>query len=286
MVKNLPTVWEVGVWSLEKGMGNPSSILVWKIPWTEEPGRLQSIGLQRVGHNWATNTFHFWSLVTKYQQFFSYLNSNCDNQKYFQALLSVSWGGKLLLPIQMENYCSRGSRAWEVGLAPQAHFSWSPGDFCLVLQWAWGSPSQTPFISFGTMIPSEPSINSLHKDSLRVVTTSSLRTWPNCLQNAASSALNWLEALNSACCREFSANIIFQVKNDKAKMSNNERKEGRMGTVAVWLERWKWRTRSLGSVHERSAPLFHWKSFTPLSKTIKKCLQLVRNLHHCLLQRP
>ena len=37
--------------------------------------------------------------------------------------------------------------------------------------------------------------------------------------------------------REFSANIIFQVKNDKAEMSDNERKEGRMGTVAVRLER-------------------------------------------------
>ena len=38
-------------------MATHSSILAWKIPWTEEPGRPQSIGLQRVGHNWATNTF-------------------------------------------------------------------------------------------------------------------------------------------------------------------------------------------------------------------------------------
>ena len=41
---------------LEKGMAVHSSILVWRIPWTEEPGRLQSIGSQRVGHNWATFT--------------------------------------------------------------------------------------------------------------------------------------------------------------------------------------------------------------------------------------
>ena len=34
-----------------------SSILTWRIPWTEEPGRLQSMGSQRVGHNWVTNTF-------------------------------------------------------------------------------------------------------------------------------------------------------------------------------------------------------------------------------------
>ena len=36
---------------LEDGMATHSSIPVWRIPWTEEPGRLQSIGLQRVGHN-------------------------------------------------------------------------------------------------------------------------------------------------------------------------------------------------------------------------------------------
>ena len=36
---------------LEEGMATPSSILAWKIPWTEEPSRLQSIGLQRVGQH-------------------------------------------------------------------------------------------------------------------------------------------------------------------------------------------------------------------------------------------
>ena len=41
---------------LEKGMATHSSILIWRIPWTEVPGGLQSIGLQRVGHNWVTNT--------------------------------------------------------------------------------------------------------------------------------------------------------------------------------------------------------------------------------------
>ena len=56
-VKNLAAVWETQVQSLgqqdplEKGMAAHSSILAWRIPWTEEPGRLQSMGLQRVGHN-------------------------------------------------------------------------------------------------------------------------------------------------------------------------------------------------------------------------------------------
>ena len=42
--------------TLEKGMAIYSSILVWRIPWTDEAGRLQSMGLQRVGHDWTANT--------------------------------------------------------------------------------------------------------------------------------------------------------------------------------------------------------------------------------------
>ena len=60
MVKNLPAMQETQVCSLcwedplEKGMATDSSILAWRILWTEEPGRLQSMGSQRVGHNLAT----------------------------------------------------------------------------------------------------------------------------------------------------------------------------------------------------------------------------------------
>ena len=56
-VKRLPTVQETRVQSLsqedplEKEMATHTSTLAWKIPWTEEPGRLQSIELQRVGHD-------------------------------------------------------------------------------------------------------------------------------------------------------------------------------------------------------------------------------------------
>ena len=52
MVKNLPAMWETWVRSLgwedplDEGMAVPSSILGWRIPWTEEPGGLQSMGLQ------------------------------------------------------------------------------------------------------------------------------------------------------------------------------------------------------------------------------------------------
>ena len=57
MVKRPPAMRETWVQSLgqedplEKAMAPHSSTLAWKIPWTEEPGRLQSMGSQRVGHN-------------------------------------------------------------------------------------------------------------------------------------------------------------------------------------------------------------------------------------------
>ena len=57
MVKHVPTIWETRVQSLgredllEKEMVIHSSILAWKIPWTEKPGRLQAMGSQRVGHD-------------------------------------------------------------------------------------------------------------------------------------------------------------------------------------------------------------------------------------------
>ena len=57
MIKRLPTMQETRVRSLgwedplAKEMVTHSSTLVWKIPWMEEPGKLQSMGLQRVGHD-------------------------------------------------------------------------------------------------------------------------------------------------------------------------------------------------------------------------------------------
>ena len=70
MVKRLPTMWETWVQSLgredflERDMATHSSILVWRIPWMEEPHGLQSVGLQRVGHDWATSFSHSPGLVT------------------------------------------------------------------------------------------------------------------------------------------------------------------------------------------------------------------------------
>ena len=63
-LKHLPGMQETWVWSLgqedclEKEMATHSSTLAWKIPWTKEPGRLQSMGSQRIRHDWVTS-LHF-----------------------------------------------------------------------------------------------------------------------------------------------------------------------------------------------------------------------------------
>ena len=64
-VKNPPAMQETQVQSLdwedplEKEMATHSSILAWRIPWTEQPGRPQSMQSQRVSHDWVTDTFFF-----------------------------------------------------------------------------------------------------------------------------------------------------------------------------------------------------------------------------------
>ena len=88
MVKCLPTMWETWVWSLgqedalEKEMTTHSGILAWRIPWMEEPSRLQSTGLQRVRHDWATSlslftfSMHFTLETTPRQQPWQLLSLN------------------------------------------------------------------------------------------------------------------------------------------------------------------------------------------------------------------
>ena len=65
MVKYLNAMQKTWVWPLgweeplKKGVATHPSILAWRISWTEEPGRLQSMESQRIGYNWATNIFTF-----------------------------------------------------------------------------------------------------------------------------------------------------------------------------------------------------------------------------------
>ena len=68
-IKNLPAMQETQVRSLgqedplEKGMATHSSFLAWEITWTEEPSELQSVGLQRVRHDWMTNNFNLYRYI-------------------------------------------------------------------------------------------------------------------------------------------------------------------------------------------------------------------------------
>ena len=77
MVKNLSAVWDTRAQSLgvedsqEKVMATHSSVLAWEIPWTEEPGGLQSMGSQRIRHDLETNTSIILSLswIQRFQNF-------------------------------------------------------------------------------------------------------------------------------------------------------------------------------------------------------------------------
>ena len=100
MVKDLPAMQETQVRSLglenplEEGMASRSSILAWEIPWTEKPGRLQSVGLQGVGYDWVTNTFFAtmdsssWSLMFSFPRIKAHCNSKL--QAPFSSELSLS----------------------------------------------------------------------------------------------------------------------------------------------------------------------------------------------------
>ena len=100
MVKNLPAVQETQVWSLswedplEKGMATHSSILVWKIPWTEEAGRPQSMGSQRVVHD-ATNNFTF---------HFRHINIFCYNVRIWNLKIITSKSSLIKIHVYLRVY--------------------------------------------------------------------------------------------------------------------------------------------------------------------------------------
>ena len=79
MVKNLLVMKETQIQSLvredhlDRGMTTHSSILAWRIPWTEEPSKLQSLGSQRVWYDWATNTFFSHTLYPQQLHHFIFL---------------------------------------------------------------------------------------------------------------------------------------------------------------------------------------------------------------------
>ena len=108
-VKHLSAVWETWVWSLgredplEKEMATHSSILACRIPWTEEPGRLQSMGLQRVGHDWVTS---LWKIPfrRKWIPIPVFLSGKFHGQKILVDC--SSWGHKQSDPAEYMYICA------------------------------------------------------------------------------------------------------------------------------------------------------------------------------------
>ena len=86
---------ETWVWSLgreeplEQGMATDSSILAWRIPWMEEPGRLQSMGLHRVGHNWSVLARIQIPFIIHAALKFLFYYWDC---KHFNLFRIASWG--------------------------------------------------------------------------------------------------------------------------------------------------------------------------------------------------
>ena len=107
MAKHLSAVWETLVRSLgwedplEKEMAAHSSTLAWKIPWMEEPGRLQPVGSQRVGHDWATSpspygwftvlySFQVYNIVIQSFYRLDCIKSYCKMLALFPVLHNIS----------------------------------------------------------------------------------------------------------------------------------------------------------------------------------------------------
>ena len=103
-VKNPSAMWETRVWSLgqkdplEEGMATHSSVLIWRIPWTEEPVGLQSLGSQRVRHNWSNLAHTHVNIKKEKEAWSSCSQSFCVAVERSDALLKVIAMGNMEPP--------------------------------------------------------------------------------------------------------------------------------------------------------------------------------------------
>ena len=110
MIKSLPAMQETQVWflgwedTLAKETATHSSVLAWKIPWMEEPGGLQSMGLQSVRHNWATNSQ---SYLHSHVSFWKIQELNCNNLRGWEVSNWSKWWGKILLGMILTLFFNR-----------------------------------------------------------------------------------------------------------------------------------------------------------------------------------
>ena len=120
-IKNLPEMQETQVRSLgregplEKWMATNSSVLAWKIPWTEEPSRLKSMGSPRVGHDWVTDTFKInfsGQAHRSYPRTVPEKNFQMQRDPFiFSALIWGSWDGLSVKRWGWEEMQSQGFKA-------------------------------------------------------------------------------------------------------------------------------------------------------------------------------
>ena len=130
---------ETWVRAPEEGNGNRSSILAWRIPWTEELGGLLSMELKRTGHEWATNTFTFFFFSLQKVWFFIWsliLYLKFEVCLWKQAseglqLLRYWWGGwKVVTAVWMRVRRKLGD-IWSMWVCFPTHLSSAGGVFCV-----------------------------------------------------------------------------------------------------------------------------------------------------------
>ena len=107
----------------KKKMAIHSSILVWEIPWTEEPGGLESMELQTVRHNWVTNTNNVSSAV--YGGFFFFFRSFCtDSLIWFPSSHQLGEEGSTILLFRVCRSLWRSSCKWMVMRPVSGRAAW------------------------------------------------------------------------------------------------------------------------------------------------------------------
>ena len=125
----------------EKAMATQSSTLVWKIPWTEEPGRLQSMGSLRVRHDWATSlslfTFMHWR--RKWQSTPVFLPGESQGRgAWWAAVYGVAQSWTQLKRLSSS---SRNPQWWALSSTMQIPLQWR---ICCHRFWECHPPSTTP----------------------------------------------------------------------------------------------------------------------------------------------